>query len=37
MQNYLKTNPDKIDWECLSKNPSIFLFDYKQQNHNLIF
>ena len=24
----LEENPDKIDWYCLSKNPSIFEIDY---------
>ena len=26
----LKANPDKINWDVISGNPSIFKIDYKQ-------
>ena len=29
----LKENKDKINWNWLSSNPSIFIFDYNQMRH----
>ena len=32
----LRENPDKINWYNLSKNPSIFTYDYEKMRENVL-